>query len=100
MPSRDGVVRSTFVAAMMRTSTWISWTPPRCMNLRLHEHAEDLALGLEAHGADLVEEPHVRPVSDFEETLLAGDCTGERSFDVTEEGRLQKVGGIGPGSRA
>ena len=59
--------------------------------LALLEDPEELGLGLERHGADLVEED--RPaVGDLEEALLLGDRSGEGPLRVAEEVRLEEVG--------
>ncbi len=58
--------------------------PPRCMNLPVLQHAQDLGLRLQAHGADFVEEERAA-IGNFEQAFLAGDGAGERAFDVAEE---------------
>src|SRR2546422_9204643 len=55
------------------------------------EHAENLALRVQAHGANLVQEK--RPaISDFKQAFLGRNSAGECAFYVPEERGFKQVG--------
>ena len=58
--------------------------------LAVLEHAQDLGLRLQAHGADFVEEDGAA-VGDFEQALLRRDGAGERALHVPEQRGFQQV---------
>src|SRR5438046_9847360 len=59
------------------------------------EHAENLALRVQAHGANLVQEK--RPaISDFKQAFLGRNSAGECAFYVPEERGFKQVGRHGP----
>ena len=60
------------------------------------QHAQNLGLGVHAHGGDFVQEERAA-VGDFEEALLGGDGRGERALDVAEERGLEQLRGHGAG---
>src|ERR1019366_4613147 len=58
--------------------------------LAVLQHAQDLGLRLQVHGANLIKEQ--RPaIGHLEQAFLAGDGAGEGAFDVAEERGLQQV---------
>ena len=60
------------------------------------QDAQDLGLGIHAHGGDFVEEERAA-VGDFEEAFLGGDGRSEGALDVAEERGLEQLGGHGAG---
>ena len=64
--------------------------------LALLDHAQQLGLGLERDGADLVEEDGPA-VGDFEVAFARGHGAGEGAFDVAEERRFQQIRRNGAG---
>src|SRR5581483_5611092 len=64
--------------------------------LAVLENAQDLGLGFQAHGADLVEE-NGAAISDFEQAFLRRHRAGERALDVAEERGLEQISGHGAG---
>ena len=60
------------------------------------KHAQNLGLGVHAHGGDLVHEERAA-VGDFKEPLFGGDGRGEGAFDVAEERGFKQFRGHGAG---
>src|SRR5579863_4574855 len=60
--------------------------------LALLNHAQELSLGLDADGPDLVEE-YGSLVRHLEQPALSGDRRGKGAFDVSEERALQQIHG-------
>ena len=58
--------------------------------LAILEHAQNLALGVEAHGADFVQEQRA-PVGDLEQPFFGGNSACERTLDVPEQIRFEQV---------
>src|SRR5689334_18056510 len=59
--------------------------------LAVLEHAQDLGLRIESHGADLIQEERAF-VGNFEQALFGGDGAGECTFYMAEEGRFEEFG--------
>ena len=60
------------------------------------QHAQNLGLGVHAHGGDLVQEERAA-VGDFKEAFLGGDGRGECALDVAEERGFKQLAGHGAG---
>src|SRR5215469_8065788 len=58
--------------------------------LAILQHPQNLALGVQAHCTDFVQEQSA-PVGDLKQPLLGGDGAGERALDVPKERRFQQV---------
>src|SRR5262249_1315916 len=70
--------------------------PAQVHEFSVLQHTQDLGLGFQAHGADLIEKDR-SSVRNFEQALFGGDRAGKRSLDVSEQGRLQQVRRHRPG---
>src|SRR4029078_672257 len=55
--------------------------PAQMHELAVLKDAKNFALGVEGHGADLVEKQGAA-IGDFKQALLGGDGAGKRAFDV------------------
>src|SRR6185369_5254383 len=70
--------------------------PAQMHELAVLKDAKNFALGVEAHGADLVEKQGAA-IGDFKQALLGGDGAGKRAFDVPEKSGFKQVGRHGAG---
>ena len=64
--------------------------PAEPHEVALLDHAQQLGLGLERNGADLVEED-AAPIGEIEQSFLRIDGAGERALHVAEQRRLEQV---------
>ena len=82
--------RSRLVAAMTRTSTWMSVEPPTRLKLFSSRNRSSFACSAGRHLADFVEED--RPaVGGFQQAFLLHARVGERAALVTEQLALQQL---------
>ena len=64
--------------------------------LAVLQHAQNLALRVHAHGADLVEEKRAA-IGHLEQALLRRNRAGKSAFDVPEQRGFEQIGRRGPG---